>query len=243
MRLYFLVCALVVQVYGVSQISDVRFGFLKREAIFNALNRDERCAFIGYNIRFPSLFKSQTNAREFLTYGSQKADPKPSAAKKRTKTRRRPSKFGQNKTKSAKNGQGASDITQKEVEGSKKPLKSLQHESNFDIYPLKHEEDDDQQVPTLPPSEFRPKQSLGQNFITDWNIMVKMCNSLEFGPDQGTATGKQVVELGAGIGSLTQILLKKYPEMTAIEIDARAISRLSRTLPDLDIIHDDVLQV
>ncbi|KAK1932616.1 putative dimethyladenosine transferase [Babesia divergens] len=97
-------------------------------------------------------------------------------------------------------------------------------------------------APRLPSGEFRPKQSLGQNFISDQNIMNRLCNAFD-GDEGGHPDGRQVIEVGAGIGSLTHILHKKYPKMTAIEIDARAISQLSRTLPNLDVIHDDVLQV
>ncbi|GIX61848.1 apicoplast dimethyladenosine synthase, putative [Babesia caballi] len=150
---------------------------------------------------------------------------------------------------------------------SKKPLRSLKHVSNIDIMPLKQRqksgkpakkparprerqatgsagtgEEPRSEVPRLPAGEFKPKQSLGQNFISDQNIMNRLCSA--FDKDEGgQADGRQVIEVGAGIGSLTHILFKKYPKMTAIEIDARAISQLSRNLPDLDVIHDDVLQV
>ncbi|CDR96534.1 dimethyladenosine transferase, putative [Babesia bigemina] len=97
-------------------------------------------------------------------------------------------------------------------------------------------------VPRLPAGEFRPKQSLGQNFISDKNIMNRLCSAFDR-DEGGHADGRQVIEVGAGIGSLTHILYKKYRKMTAIEIDARAISQLSRNIPDLDVIHDDVLQV
>ena len=52
-----------------------------------------------------------------------------------------------------------------------------------------------------------------------------------------------MIELGPGAGALTRLLHERYPLMTAVELDERAISLLSRNIPDLDIIHDDVLQV
>ncbi|UKJ89398.2 dimethyladenosine transferase [Theileria orientalis] len=88
----------------------------------------------------------------------------------------------------------------------------------------------------------RPRKSLGQNFITDLNLTNKMCNSLKSSIEP-PGDGSQVVELGCGIGSLTQILYNKYKNMTGIEIDSRAVSQLSRTLPNLNVINDDVLQV
>ncbi|GBE59417.1 dimethyladenosine transferase [Babesia ovata] len=142
------------------------------------------------------------------------------------------------------------------AEDNKKPLRSLKHVYNIDIMPLKQTkkksneariktggaDESQSDVPRLPAGEFRPKQSLGQNFISDKNIMNRLCSAFD-NDEGGHADGRQVIEVGAGIGSLTHILHKKYKKMTAIEIDARAISQLSRNIPDLDVIHDDVLQV
>ena len=71
--------------------------------------------------------------------------------------------------------------------------------------------------PTLPAGTFRPKQSLGQNYLSDNNIATKITNSLE----DTSEKGKGVVELGPGLGALTRLLVRSYPEMVAIEI-ARA---------------------
>ncbi|GFE52915.1 dimethyladenosine transferase [Babesia ovis] len=138
----------------------------------------------------------------------------------------------------------------------KTPLRSLKDTSKIEIMPLKQVtkektlkkkwkkqvEQEESDVPRLPAGEFRPKQSLGQNFISDVNIMKRLCNVFDE-EEGGHGDGRQVIEVGAGIGSLTHILFKKYPKMSAIEIDARAISQLSRNIPHLDVIHDDVLQV
>ena len=55
--------------------------------------------------------------------------------------------------------------------------------------------------------------------------------------------GRSVIEIGPGPGSLTRVLLPKYPKMTAIEIDQRAIKFLNEKLPSLNVIHQDVLTV
>jgi Ribosomal RNA adenine dimethylase len=55
--------------------------------------------------------------------------------------------------------------------------------------------------PTLPAGEYRPKQSLGQNFLSDQNYVMKICNSFR----DTSEGGKAVVELGPGAGALTQV--------------------------------------
>nr|PVC54514.1 dimethyladenosine transferase [Theileria orientalis] len=139
------------------------------------------------------------------------------------------------------------DTRDDDSEKDQKELISLKYDEKIQVYPLKqkNQEEGPQKVPKLPPGEFKPRKSLGQNFITDLNLMNKMCNSLK-SPIEPPGDGSQVVELGSGIGSLTQILYKKYKNMTddiGIEIDSRAVSQLSRTLPNLNLINDDVLQL
>lgn len=49
--------------------------------------------------------------------------------------------------------------------------------------------------------EFRPKQSLGQNYLSDQNYVMKICN--HFGDT--SEGGRRVLELGPGAGALTQV--------------------------------------
>uniref|UniRef100_A0A8C9GAR0 rRNA adenine N(6)-methyltransferase n=1 Tax=Piliocolobus tephrosceles TaxID=591936 RepID=A0A8C9GAR0_9PRIM len=55
--------------------------------------------------------------------------------------------------------------------------------------------------------------------------------------------GNGVVELGCGLGQISKFLFQKYKNMVGIEIDSKALSILSRTMPGFDYIHDDVLQI
>ena len=55
--------------------------------------------------------------------------------------------------------------------------------------------------------------------------------------------GVRVIEIGPGAGALTRVMHKKYPRMTAIEIDQRAIRFLKEKIPELSCIHTDVLAV
>ena len=80
---------------------------------------------------------------------------------------------------------------------------------------------------TLPSGKFKPIQSLGQNFLSDQNYVLKICDA--FADD--SLRGKNVVEIGPGPGALTRVLYPRYPNMTAIEIDKRAVDFLSEKLP------------
>ncbi|CDJ44761.1 dimethyladenosine synthase, putative [Eimeria tenella] len=111
----------------------------------------------------------------------------------------------------------------------------------------------------LPRGEFRPKQSLGQNFLADSNIcrrIVKAFKAAVAAADlreqqqqqqqqqqQGGSRSSRVVEVGPGTGALTRLLYPLFPDMLAVEIDPRAISLLSQRLPGLQMLHEDVLQV
>lgn len=90
---------------------------------------------------------------------------------------------------------------------------------------------------TLPPGSYRPKQSLGQNFLSDQHYVTKIVNAFH----DDVVDSKRVIEIGSGAGALTRVLYPKYPEMTAIEIDERGIKFLKKKLPGLNFIHDDVL--
>ncbi|KAJ1456773.1 S-adenosyl-L-methionine-dependent methyltransferase [Pelagophyceae sp. CCMP2097] len=102
------------------------------------------------------------------------------------------------------------------------------------------EDPDSNKPPTLPSGAFRPKQSLGQNYLSDQNFVLKICNSLKV-PEADAA---KVVELGPGLGALTRILVKSYPEMLAVEIDERAVVLLRERYPaPTTILHCDVLEL
>lgn len=83
----------------------------------------------------------------------------------------------------------------------------------------------------------KPKQSLGQNFLKDPNIIQNIadavCNDKAFA----------VVEIGGGTGALTEALLRRFPDLTVIEIDGRAVELLREKFPHLNILHQDVLKV
>ncbi len=82
-----------------------------------------------------------------------------------------------------------------------------------------------------------PKKHLGQHFLTDPNIARKIADAVE------APAGAAVVEIGPGTGALTDELLARYPALTAVEVDARAVAHLKEKHPALDVRHQDVLGV
>jgi 16S rRNA (adenine1518-N6/adenine1519-N6)-dimethyltransferase len=70
-----------------------------------------------------------------------------------------------------------------------------------------------------------PSRALGQNFVADANTVRRIARLAEVGP------GHRVVEVGAGLGSLTLALLETGAEVTAVEVD-RYLVPVLRTVVD-----------
>lgn len=86
---------------------------------------------------------------------------------------------------------------------------------------------------------FSLKKSLGQNFIIDPNILVNIVAAA------GLTKEVNVVEVGPGIGALTEHLARASKEVVAFEIDDRLLPVLADTLSpyhNISIIHSDVLK-
>lgn len=86
---------------------------------------------------------------------------------------------------------------------------------------------------------FTFKKSFGQNFLTDANILQKIVDTAEI--DRNV----NVIEIGPGIGALTEFLAENAAEVMAFEIDDRLIPILADTLRDFDnvqVINQDILK-
>lgn len=86
---------------------------------------------------------------------------------------------------------------------------------------------------------FTFKKSLGQNFLIDANVIHKVLDRAEI--DEDTA----VIEVGPGIGSLTEQIAKRAGKVAAYEIDQRLVPVLNDTLAPYDnvtIINEDILK-
>jgi 16S rRNA (adenine1518-N6/adenine1519-N6)-dimethyltransferase len=87
---------------------------------------------------------------------------------------------------------------------------------------------------------FSFKKSLGQNFLIDTNILQKIINAAELDEN------KAVLEIGPGIGSLTEQLARAVGKVVSIELDQRLLPILEETLapyPNVEIVHGDALKV
>jgi len=67
----------------------------------------------------------------------------------------------------------------------------------------------------------RPRRSLGQNFVVDPNTVRRIARLAGVGP------GDRVVEIGAGLGSLTLALLETGAAVTAVEVDPHLLPALT----------------
>lgn len=86
---------------------------------------------------------------------------------------------------------------------------------------------------------FTFKKSFGQNFLTDTNILQKIVDTAEI--DKGI----NVIEIGPGIGALTEFLAENAAEVMAFEIDDRLIPILADTLARFDnvqVVNQDILK-
>ncbi|MBK0348629.1 16S rRNA (adenine(1518)-N(6)/adenine(1519)-N(6))-dimethyltransferase RsmA [Aerococcaceae bacterium zg-ZJ1578] len=88
--------------------------------------------------------------------------------------------------------------------------------------------------------DIKMKKSLGQNFLVEPQILEKMIMAGQI--DSQTT----VVEIGPGIGALTEYLARSAKEVVAFEIDSRFIEILKETLAEYDNVtvhHQDILKV
>ena len=82
----------------------------------------------------------------------------------------------------------------------------------------------------------RAKKHLGQHFLNDEQIAFDITNLL-------SDEAKNVVEIGPGMGVLTQFLVKKDYKTEVVEIDRESVFYLRLNYPDLEIHEGDFLQL
>lgn len=88
-------------------------------------------------------------------------------------------------------------------------------------------------------NNFTFRKSYGQNFLIDSHVLDKIVSAAEI--DSET----DVLEIGPGIGTLTQYLAESAKSVTAVEIDDKLIPILEKTLAEYDnvrVIHGDILK-
>lgn len=88
--------------------------------------------------------------------------------------------------------------------------------------------------------EFKFSKSLGQNFLIDQNILDNIVDGAN------VSEGDCIIEVGPGIGSLTQNIAERADSVLAVEIDKTLIPILKETLgayPNVEVINEDVLKL
>ena len=85
----------------------------------------------------------------------------------------------------------------------------------------------------------KPKKSLGQHFLTDLSVAERIADTLN--GYQGVPT----LEIGPGMGVLSQFLLEKGHDLTVVELDSESVDYLQRNFPALEgrIIGEDFLKL
>jgi 16S rRNA (adenine1518-N6/adenine1519-N6)-dimethyltransferase len=86
----------------------------------------------------------------------------------------------------------------------------------------------------------RPRKGLGQNFLADPVAQARIVEAA------GLSPADAVVEVGAGVGTLTRLLAAKAGHVVAVELDTGLVHVLREQvagLPNVQVIQDDVLRI
>ena len=83
------------------------------------------------------------------------------------------------------------------------------------------------------------KKSLGQNFLIDGNVLLRIVEAVAINPED------KILEIGPGKGALTELLAKKAKQVLAVELDNRLVEYLEGKFlqtDNVEIIRNDILR-
>lgn len=86
----------------------------------------------------------------------------------------------------------------------------------------------------------RPQKSLGQNFLADHNALLKIIQ------DSNLTPADHVLEIGAGLGSLTRLLAVSSASVVAIELDPKlfpALRAVTESFDNVRLVQGDILEI
>jgi len=85
----------------------------------------------------------------------------------------------------------------------------------------------------------KPKKALGQHFLNDLDIARRIAQTIDVPP----YSSLPVVEVGPGMGVLTQFLMEQERPLMAVEIDTESVDYLHRVYPRLNVVEADFLRM
>lgn len=82
------------------------------------------------------------------------------------------------------------------------------------------------------------KKSLGQHWLTDFNALSAMCDAVD------VKNGDTILEIGPGLGTLTELLVERADKVIAVEFDEQLAKDLPKRVPEsnLEVITQDILR-
>ena len=95
-------------------------------------------------------------------------------------------------------------------------------------------------------TQVKAKKALGQHFLTDLDVARRIADTIEKSslPESAKIWGDiPVIEVGPGMGVLSQFLMSNGRVAKAVELDSESVGYLSRVYPDLDVVEGDFLKM
>lgn len=92
----------------------------------------------------------------------------------------------------------------------------------------------------------RAKKALGQHFLNDLNIAKRIADTIDESqlPDDAKKWGSlPILEVGPGMGVLSQFLMESGREVKAVELDSESVEFLQKVFPKLNVIQGDFLKM
>ncbi len=85
--------------------------------------------------------------------------------------------------------------------------------------------------------KFRVKKRLGQNFLVNEEIIDKIVDTANISPDE------TIIEIGAGLGFVTEKIARKAKKIIAVELDSDAVFELRKLpFPNIEVVQQDILK-
>ncbi len=88
----------------------------------------------------------------------------------------------------------------------------------------------------------RPKKALGQHFLTDLGVAERIAGTL-LPPGREDLWNLPVLEIGPGMGVLTQFLIDRGRDVKAVELDGESVAYLHTHYPALEVVEADFLKL